>query len=244
MAKSITFNEDCLKIMACYPDGYFDLAVVDPPYARGEDGGKKRSQWVRQKNGAKLYVSDGGYAKKNWDSAVPEHNYFTELRRVSKAQIVFGVNYYEGENFGPGRVVWDKCNDGTDQSDCEIAYNSLTDRVDMFRFMWRGMMQGKSLADGTTQQGNKKHNEIRIHPTQKPVELYRWLYMKYARPGWKILDTHLGSQSSRIAAYEANLDFFGCEIDKDYYTAGEKRFEEFSSQVCLFTDYEQEKMFL
>lgn len=232
-----------MKIMACYPDQYFDLAVVDPPYARREDGGKKRSGYVKQKNGSQLYVPDGAYTKKRWDRAVPDSDYFKELRRVSKAQIIFGVNYYVGERFGPGRIVWDKCNDGSDQSDCEIAYNSLTDRADIFRFMWRGMMQGKSLADGTTQQGNKKQNEIRIHPTQKPVELYRWIFMQYAKPGWKILDTHLGSQSSRIAAYEANLYFVGCELDKDYYDAGEKRFEEFSSQVCLFTDYEEKDLF-
>lgn len=243
MAKSFTFNEDCMKIMLCYPDDYFDLAVVDPPYARGEDGGKKRSQWVKQKNGTKLFVADGGYEKKAWDCAVPSSDYFRELRRVSKAQIIFGVNYYTAEAFGPGRIIWDKCNDGTDQSDCEIAYNSLTDRVDMFRFMWRGMMQGKSMEEGTVQQADKRLNEIRIHPTQKPVALYRWLFMKFAKPGWKILDTHLGSGSSRIAAYEANLDFVGCEIDKQYYDLEEERFGSFSAQTCLFTDYDQENLF-
>jgi len=243
MAESIAYNEDCMAVMARYPDKFFDLAIVDPPYARGEDGGKKRSQWVKQKNGTKLYVADGGYEKRGWDSAVPGHEYFAELQRVSKHQIVWGVNYYTEERFGPGRIIWDKCNDGTDQSDCEIAYNSQTTRVDMFRFMWRGMMQGKSISEGTVQQGDKRLNEIRIHPTQKPVDLYRWLFMQFAKPGYRILDTHLGSGSSRIAAYEVNLDFVGCEIDKLYYDLQEERFRDFASQTCLFTDYEQERLF-
>lgn len=243
MPNSITFNEDCMKIMPSYPDKYFDLAVADPPYARGEDGGKKRAHYVKQKNGSKLLVPDAGYLKKGWDSAVPGHDYFKELRRVSKHQIIFGVNYYTAEQFGPGRIVWDKVNDGNDQSDAEIAYNSLNDRVDIFRFMWRGMMQGKSITAGDVQQGNKQLNEIRIHPTQKPIDLYRWIFMRYAKEGQKILDTHLGSGSSRIAAYEARLDFVGCEIDKDYFEAEEKRYAEYSAQVCFFTDYTQEALF-
>lgn len=131
------YNMDCMELMRPLPDGYFDLCIADPPYGRGEDGGKKRSGYVTQKNGMRLYVSDGGYKRLDWDKRPPGEEVFREIVRVSKNQIIFGVNYLP-ISFGPGRVVWDKCNDGTDQSDCEIAYNSMTSRVDMFRFMWRG----------------------------------------------------------------------------------------------------------
>ena len=108
-------------------------------------------------------------------------------------------------------------------------------RTDIFRFMWRGMMQGKSIAEGTVQQGNKALNEKRIHPTQKPVALYTWILQKYAKPGDKILDTHLGSGSSRIAAYDLGFEFVGCEIDPHYFQAQEKRFAEHTAQISLFT---------
>lgn len=138
------------------------------------------------------------------------------------------------EKFGPGRIIWDKCNGNSDQSDCEIAYNSMTSRVDLFRFMWAGMMQGKSITEGHIQQGNKKRNEKRIHPTQKPLALYTWIFQKYAKPGDKVIDTHLGSGSSRIAAYEAGLDFIGFEIDQKYFDAAEKRFDTHANQINLF----------
>ena len=130
--------------------------------------------------------------------------------------------------------MWDKVNEGSDQSDCEIAYNSTTNRVDIFRFMWRGMMQGKSIFEGTIQQGNKSKNEKRIHPTQKPVALYLWLLKKYAQPGMKIFDPYLGSGSSRIAAYKLGFDFIGCEKNKNYFAAAQIRFEEYTSQYSLF----------
>ena len=227
------YNIDCMEYMATLPDKAFELAICDPEYGRKEHGGKRRSGYVRQKNGSKIYVSDGCYEKKNWDSKPADTAYFKELFRVSKNQIIWGENYYL-QNFGKGRIVWDKCNDGSDQSDCEIAYNSLTDRVDIFRFMWRGMFQGKSALEGTVQQGNKALNEKRIHPTQKPVALYEWLLTHYAKPGDKILDTHLGSGSSRIAAYNLGFDFVGCEIDKDYFDAQEKRFAAHTAQTSLF----------
>lgn len=224
---------DCLAAMKSMDNGEFDLALVDAPYGRKEHGGKSRSNFVRQKNGSLLYVQDGGYTKKDWDNAPVGEEYFREILRVSKAQIIWGCNYYPIV-FGPGRIIWDKCNDGTDQSDCEIAYNSLTDRVDMFRYMWRGMMQGKSIEEGTVQQGNKVLNERRIHPCQKPVNLYRWLLRTYAKAGWKILDPFLGSGSSRIAAYDLGLPFVGYEIDEEYFEAQEERFKAYTAQVSLF----------
>lgn len=233
MAQSIAYNMDCMEAMQGMPDKAFELAIVDPEYGRREHGGKARSGYVKQKNGAKIYVSDGGYIKKDWDKKPADSAYFTELFRVSKNQIIWGENYYS-DQFGSGRVVWDKCNDGSDQSDCEIAFNSQTCRVDIFRFMWRGMFQGKSVLEGTVQQGNKALNEKRIHPTQKPVALYEWLLTHYAKPGDKILDTHLGSGSSRIAAYNLGFDFTGYEIDRDYFDAQEERFAAHTAQCSLF----------
>lgn len=217
------YNMDCMEAMRKMPDKCFDLAVCDPPYGRKEHGGKSRSGYVLQKNGSRLYVADGGYEKKSWDNAPPTEQYFRELRRVSKEQIIWGVNYFP-YIFGPGRIIWDKCNGNSDQSDCEIAFNPMTNRVDLFRFMWSGMMQGKSISEGHIMQGNKRLNEKRIHPTQKPVALYAWIFERFAKPGDRILDTHLGSGSSRIAAYDAGLDFTGYEIDGDYFEAQEKRF--------------------
>jgi site-specific DNA-methyltransferase (adenine-specific) len=226
------YNMDCMEGMKQFPDKYFDLALVDPEYGRGEDGGRNRSKFVKQKSGSSLYVPDGGYEKEHWDQEPVGPEYFEELFRVSKHQIIWGENYYT-EQFGPGRIIWDKCNDGSDQSDCEIAYNSLTDRVDIFRFMWRGMMQGKSIAEGHTQQGNKKLNEKRFHPAQKPTALYRWCLMKYCIPGWKILDTHVGSASSLVACYDLGYDFIGFEENPRYYTKGSAWLQDVKAQVRM-----------
>lgn len=222
---------DCMEALRQIPDKFFDLAVVDPPYGRKEHGGKCRSGYARQKNGSRISVHDGNYELKEWDNKTPTHEYFEELFRVSKNQIIFGCNYFVGEMFGSGRIVWDKCNGGSDQSDCELAFNSKTNRVDLFRFMWAGMMQGKNLTEGYIMQGNKSLNEKRIHPTQKPVALYAWIYRHFAKQGDKILDTHLGSGSSRIAAYDAGLDFVGFEIDRDYFAKQEERFAEHTAQL-------------
>ncbi|MHB8842413.1 MAG: DNA methyltransferase, partial [Candidatus Aquicultor sp.] len=194
----------------------------DPNYGRKEHGGVNRSGFVKQKNGAKIFVDGNKYQKKDWDSKPADKEYFNELFRVSKEQIIWGCNYYS-ENFGNGRIIWDKVNKGSHQSDCEIAYNSLTKRVDLFRFMWRGMFQGKSIDEGWIQQGNKKLNEKRIHPTQKPVMLYKWLLSKYAKPNNKILDTHVGSGSSIIACIDFGFELVGFELDKDYYETSSQR---------------------
>jgi len=233
MPQSEVFFEDCMLGMARYPDKYFDLAIVDPPQARKEDGGKDRGKKVKQKNGARTYLASGNYAKKGWDSQIPGPEYFEELSRVSKHQIIWGCNYFP-YYFGPGRIVWDKCNDGSDQSGAEIAYNSLTDRVDVFRFMWRGMLQGKSVLMGHIMQGNKQLNEERIHPTQKPVALYRWLLHNFSISGSRILDTHMGSQSSRIAAFAIGLDYWGWETDEEYFEQGNKRFKRETAQISAF----------
>lgn len=233
MIDSGFYNRDCMIAMKQFPDKFFDLALVDPEYGRKEHGGKNRSGFVKQSNGARIFVSDGGYTKKSWDSKPVDSEYFNELKRVSKNQIVWGVNYYE-RYLGIGRIVWDKCNDGSDQSDCEIAYCSMHDTVRIFRYMWRGMFQGKSISEGTVQQGNKALNERRTHPTQKPIALYTWLLQNYAKRGDKILDTHVGSASSLIACHRMGFEAWGFELDQSYFKAASERLEKEKSQGRLF----------
>ena len=229
---NVAYNMDCMEYMRALADNSFDLAVVDPPYGIGEDGGKDRSRYVTQKNGARIYVKDGGYEKTGFDRFPADERYFAELFRVSKNQIIWGANYFVLPR--GGAIVWDKCKKGTSFSDCELAATDLFNTVRLFRFMWNGMLQGKSVAEGHIMQGNKKLNEQRIHPTQKPVALYDWIFQNYAAPGCRVLDTHLGSGSSRIAAYEAGVDFIGFEIDPIYYDAEEQRFLDYTSQTSLF----------
>jgi len=212
------YHTDCMNFMSNVPDKYYDIGIVDPNWGRGEDGGKKGRSKIVQKNGRVDYLPLDNHKKKDWDNKPADKKYFDELLRVTKHQIIWGVNYY-GYSFGSGRIIWDKVNDGSDQSDCEIAFNSLTERVDLVRYMWRGMMQGKSLKHGSVQQGNKKLNEKRIHPTQKPSLLYVWLLQKFVPKGWKILDTHLGSGSQGIACERLGYSLDACEKDSDIYNA-------------------------
>ena len=223
------YNMDCMEGMKEFPDNHFDLAIVDPEYGRKEHGGKNRSKYVKQKNGSKIFVTGNTYKLKSWDNLPAGDDYFKELIRVSKNQIIWGINYFSFRFESSGRIVWDKINDNSDQSDCEIAYNSLTSRVDLIRYMWRGMMQGKSVFEGHIQQGNKKLNEIRIHPTQKPVALYKWLLENYAKPGDLILDTHVGSASSLIACEALGFKYVGFELDSEYFAAAQKRLADWRS---------------
>ncbi len=218
-------NADCMEGMKQYPDKYFDLAIVDPPYFSGPE----RREYYGKKTSP---IGVQRFYEPSADWEIPGEEYFHELGRVSKHQIVWGCNYFL-YHFGPGRIVWDKCNGNSSFSDCEIAFCSLHDSVRLFRYMWNGMMQGKSIEEGWIQQGNKKLNEKRIHPTQKPVNLYRWLIQKYVQPGWKILDTHVGSASSLIAFEEAGLDYVGYEIDPARYHAARQRLEEHRARLTL-----------
>lgn len=228
------YNMDCMDGMKLIPDKYFELAIVDPPYGHCEIG-TNRSGLVRQKNGTIKRVESKMIGSVDWNIA-PDEVYFKELLRISKNQIIWGVNYLDlpKEYNSGGRIVWDKCNDGTVQSDCEIAYNSLSNKVDIFRYMWRGMMQGKSIIEGHIQQGNKSKNENRIHAMQKPVALYKWQLMKYAKIGWKIVDTHVGSASSLIACHQMGFEFMGFEKDKDNYKKSKIRLESVRAQLSIF----------
>ena len=215
---SEVYNEDNMIGMARYPDKFFDLAIVDPPYGIGEDG---KSNHSRGNKG----IAATKFLDKNWDSQSPDKLYFDELIRVSKNQIIWGANHFISKIAldSPCWVVWDKNNFGNDFSDCELAWTSFETAVRQFTFTWNGMLQG-----------NMKNKEKRIHPTQKPVALYQWLLAKYAKPGNKILDTHMGSQSSRIAARKAGFDYYGWELDSDYFKEGCDRYDQFAAQTDLF----------
>ena len=219
------YNMDCMEGMKEFPDKYFDLAIVDPPYySRPERRifyGKKTSPIGVKRNYRKT---------KDW--AVPTEEYFLELQRVSKHQIIWGCNYFNFP-FSSGRIIWDKCNGGNFFSDAEVAFCSLHDSVRLFRYMWNGMNQGKSISEGHIMQGNKDLNERRIHPTQKPIALYDWLLMQYAKPGDKILDTHVGSASSLIACKKAGLQYVGFEKDEGIYQDAAERLQEFDNQLSL-----------
>lgn len=211
-------NMDCMTEMVKFPDNYFDVAIVDPPYYSGPEKRKFYGRKISPIGVQRIY-------DKSTSWSVPEREYFDELFRISKNQIIFGCNYFDYP-FGSGRIVWDKCNGSSSFSDCELAYTSFHDSVRLFRYMWNGMMQGKSISEGHIQQGNKKFNEKRIHPTQKPVNLYRWLVQKYLKPGQLVLDTHVGSGSSLIAFEEYGLQYIGYEIDKSYYNLARLRVED------------------
>lgn len=203
------YNRDCLEAMKEYPDKYFELAIVDPPYGLGEDGASNHSR-SRLAN-AKVY------ADKGWDRQVPDVEYFEELKRVSKNQIIWGANHFIHNIPNPQSpcwIIWDKQNGDNDFADCELAYSSFKSAARLFVFRWAGMLQG-----------NMKDKEERIHPTQKPVALYKWLLDRYAKEGDKILDTPLGSGSIAIACYEYGFNLTGFELDPDYYQAAQTRID-------------------
>ena len=225
--KNITFHlGDCLDVLKTLQDKAFDLAIVDPPYYSGPE----RRQFYGCRESAigvqRLYAKS-----EKW--IVPGPEYFTELERVARFYIVWGCNYFD-HHFAPGRIVWDKCNGNSSFSDCEIAATNLFRSVRLFPFMWNGMCQGKSITEGRIMQGNKKLNEKRIHPTQKPVALYLWLLMQYAQEGWRILDTHLGSGSIAIACDELGLSLLGIELDPQYYQAACNRLKAHQQELKLF----------
>jgi site-specific DNA-methyltransferase (adenine-specific) len=231
VAKNIFYlNEDCMAAMARYPDKYFDVAIVDPPYGLGEDGRKSKGRggMVRQWNGSEIYVSADKYAVKNWDNMPPSQEYFDELFRVSKKQIIWGENYmdFTQKSTSSGRIIWDKVNTG-DFSDCEIAWTNLFSSTRQIEYMWNGFMQGKSLEEGRRQQGNKQLNEKRIHPTQKPKLLYKWIYNKFIPRDSKILDTHHGSGNNGIVAHIHGVaEFIGTDTDPEYWKESIDNFKE------------------
>jgi len=215
-------NEDNMELMARYPDKYFELAIVDPPYGIGINSmNYTKSGAIRIRGNAKANRRDYR-GKGEWD-IVPNDEYFKELFRVSQNQIIWGSNYFNlpvSKSF----IVWDKrCQDGmsNDFADCELAWaNKGVARI--FRFLWNGMIQG-----------DMKNKEERFHPTQKPVALYKWVLRNYAKPNDKILDTHLGSGSIAIACHDLGFDLTACELDKEYFDKAMDRINKHTAQQFL-----------
>lgn len=213
---------DCMDVMKTFADGHFDLAVVDPPYGIGEDGGKLRTK----RNRPNSYLSQYKHAKKGWDIK-PSADYFAELMRVSKHQIIWGGNFFVEEIAKNSScwIMWDK-NIGGDQADGELAWTSFKTAIrKFFGHPFVGTCGGKD----------------RIHPTQKPVDLYKWIFAKYAAPGQRVLDTHLGSGSIAIAAHYAGIHLTACEIDPDYFHAAKARIARETSQAELFIHHNAEQ---
>jgi len=205
---SEVYLEDCVKALKRYADNHFDLAIVDPPYGLGKrlvDGGSV-SPFIKSQN----------KKVKQWDNAIPTDEYFEQLKRVSKNQIIWGGNYFD---LPPCRcfIVWDKTIHGNTYADADFAWTSFDTPARIYK---------ENIAITTS--------EGRIHPTQKSIKIYAWLLHNYAKPNDLILDTHLGSGSSRIAAYKGGFNFVGFEIDAEYYEKQEKRFNDFKSQLRLF----------
>jgi len=238
--RSVVFNEDCMIGLKRFSDNYFDLAICDIPYGIGVGKMaylKETNTTVKQKNGTRLNGNANKipYTQKEWDKEPPTQEYFNELQRVSKEQIIFGVEYVNWTGLGKGRIKWNKgVAEGMSFKKYELAYCSMINETIDLDLLWAGMCQAKSLSEPMTQQGNKKLNEKRIHPTHKPRLLYRKLIADYGFKGIKLLDTHLGGGSIRIEADLANCDFTGFEIDKEYYDKQEKRFTNFKKQLRLW----------
>lgn len=216
-------NECNMELMKRFPDNHFDLAIVDPPYGIGEDGLKNHSRGKATKATK--------YTPKNWDKTPPNKEYFIELQRVSKNQIIFGANHFI-ENIPNANsscwIVWDKDNTG-DFADCELAWCSFDTAVRKIKWRWNGMLQQ-----------NMKDKQKRIHPTEKPYGLYQWIFTEYAKEGYSILDTHFGSGSIAIALdsvnkiEKMNLTLTACEIEKDYFKNAVNRIKEETKWESLF----------
>ncbi len=209
-------NEDNMKLMSRYPDNYFDLAIVDPPYGIGDVNQKKSRRF---------------HNRLNWNDYIPKINYFEELFRTSKNQIIWGCNYYGNQIKSTGRIVHLK--DPKDLqfkelSTCDIASHSFGVNIKHYSFEWRGNVQGKNI------NWKNEGKNARIHPTQKPVELYEWLLMNYANENDKILDTHLGSGSIALACHNLGFELTACELDKEYFDASINRIKNHISQIRMF----------
>ena len=204
-------NEDNMLLMARYPDNYFDLAIVDPPY--GIDASSNFTNYNGYRNGgqvSKLKIS-------GWDNSIPSPKYFDELKRVSKNQIIWGGNYFlDYLNNTSCIIIWDKNNGDSTFADGEMAWTSFETKLRIYKFHATSAAKGK------------------IHPTQKPVALYKWLLDKYAKPTDKILDTHLGSGSIAIACHDYGFDLTACELDTEYYEKAVQRIKNHISQQKLF----------
>jgi len=221
---------DCMDYMKDLGTNAFDLAIVDPPYFDGPG-----SSGYYGKGYSSIGVSRGEHHDQEEHWEIPTKEYFTELKRVSKNQIIWGANHFAGlfDSSSPGWIVWDKCRSESSFADAELAYTSFDRHVEIALFPWNGMIQGKEVGS-RLQQGNKSLNEDRIHPTQKPVKLYEWLLNMYAKEGDKILDTHHGSGSISVACNSMGFEITGVEKDINHHNAACKRIDQAQRQGRLF----------
>ena len=211
------YNMDCMQGMKDFPDGYFDLAVVDPPYGIKENGKKNGTR-------SKLATSKAYTPFAGGDVKPPDEEYFRELFRVSKNQIIFGANHFISKMpyDSPCWIVWDKNNGNNDFADCELAWTSFKTAVRKYKYTWQGMIQE-----------NMKNKEYRIHPTQKPVALYEWILTTFAAAGDVVLDTHVGSASSLIACRNTGHKFVGFELSEHYFNLSQERYRQETAQMRL-----------
>lgn len=234
-----------MELMARYPDGYFDLIITDVPY--GINVGKMAflkevKTTAKQKNGGRLNPNKNKkiYASKEWDSKPPTQEYFNEVKRVSKHQIIFGVEYVNWEGLGDGRIKWNKgVAEGMSFKPYEMAYCSFVNDEEEIDYLWAGMMQGKSIIEPMIQQGNKSLNEKRLHPTQKPILLWDLIFMFCLKKNisiQKILDTNCGLCSLGISAlkFDEVKEIVLCDIDKEYFDKAMQRIQNHQSQTKLF----------
>lgn len=240
--RSTVYNAHYMDITKRYPDGYFDLLVADVPYGVKVEKmvfTREIKTRVTQKNGKKQNPNrrkiKNPHIVQGWDTDVPGQEYINEAKRVSKNQIIFGVDYAGWKNIGTGRLIWDKCfAKGMSFNRYETAYQSFTEEGILIPLLWADMMQAKSLSEPTTQQGDKSLNEERIHVCHKPILLYDKIFQMFCFKGMKVLDTHLGSGSSRISADKFGVgEFVGIEINKEYVDKHEKRFRQYKSQLSI-----------
>lgn len=217
-------NIDCMEYMRTQKDNAFDLAIVDPPYFEGPN---KKGYYG--KGFSNLGVERARHYSNLESWSVPEAEYFKELKRVSINQIIWGANHFSGvfDSSSSCWVVWDKDNGASSFADAELAYTSFNTAVRIYKYLWNGMHQGQM-------GGSHKHKEKRIHPTQKPINLYLWLLATFSKPGDRVLDTHLGSASSAVAAHYFGCDFVGTEIDTEMFKASESRYRKDTAQEDAF----------
>jgi site-specific DNA-methyltransferase (adenine-specific) len=222
------YNRDCMEAMKEYPDKHFNLAIVDPPYGLGL---KMITHVDQNKRNGRNSHNVVKHEQKNWNDEIPSPEYFEEIHRVSIHQIIWGCNYYAKYIPATGRIVHDKMmgteNTAFNWSHADLASCSLFQRIVMFRYQWAGNKQGGKI------NWKNEGGDARIHPTQKPIALYKWLLKNYANTGDKILDTHLGSGSIAIACHELGFALTGFEIDKDYYDAACRRLKDHQSQLRI-----------
>lgn len=230
---------DNLEFMRSCNDNQFDWAICDPNYGIGASSPTKKNKICKQKNGSYLGIAQTQYHSKDWDNSTPPIEYFTEVKRISRNQIIWGANYYD-YNLKGGRLVWDKLNGVNDQYGCELAYLSFTNRTDIVYYLWSGMMQGEKVSKDVRiaikQQGNKKLNEKRIHQTQKPVILMKWILDQYVKEGETVYDSHGGSLSLGIACHLRGLEFTATKNDLDHYNDSKNRVLNLFDRKTLFAN--------